>query len=116
MLAFQDSGICLLGFLGLLQSPWRGCVGFCVSHFSILPVSFLVETPWSEGCVGNTDPFLSGTGRGFSPEEPWKDTAPGVEARGEPEHYPFCASSYPSELPREILSREPRTWRVFVFV
>ena len=40
---------------------------------------------------------------------------PGVEALGEQEHYPFCAS-YPSELPREFLSREPRAWRVFVFV
>ena len=100
---------------GLAAEPLEGLRWILVSHFSILPVSFLVETPWSEGCVGNTDPFLSGTGRGCSPDEPWKDTAPGVEARGEPEHYPFCAS-YPSERPREILSREPRTWRMFVFV
>ena len=58
-------------------------MAFCVSHAPSFPISFLAETPWSGGCVGNTDPFLSGTGRGFSPEEPWKDTAPGVEAWGE---------------------------------
>ena len=41
--------------------------------------------------------------------------AGGLEAPGRAEHYPFCAP-YPSELPGEFLSREPRAWRVFVFV
>ena len=63
--------------------------------------------------MGNTDPFLSGKGRGFILDEPWYDTAQGVEARGEQEHYPFFASD-PSELPWGFLSREPRIWRGFV--
>ena len=30
-----------LGILGSLHSPWRGCLGFCVSQFSDLPREFL---------------------------------------------------------------------------
>ena len=34
------------------------------------PVSFSAETPWCGGCVGYSDPFISGTGSGFSHGEP----------------------------------------------
>ena len=34
-------------------------------------VSFSAESQWSGGCVGYTDPFLSGTGKGFINDEPW---------------------------------------------
>ena len=41
--------------------------------------------------------------------------SPGRGGLGRVEHYPFNAS-YPSELPRGFLSREPRAWRVSVLV
>ena len=40
LLAFQHSGICLLGILGLLHSVWKGCLEFRESLFSILPSKF----------------------------------------------------------------------------
>ena len=55
----------------LAALPLEGAAWHSVSPTSpSFPVSFLAETPWSGGCVGNTDPFLWGTGRGVSPDEP----------------------------------------------
>ena len=68
---FRIQAYASLGFWACCIAPGGAALDSGSPTSLSFPVSFLVETPWSGGCVGNTDPFLSGTGRGFSPEEPW---------------------------------------------
>ena len=71
MLAFKDSGICLAWDFVLALQPLEGLLGtLCLPLFETSPEISQLRPQILEG-VGFSDPFLSGTGKEFSSDEPW---------------------------------------------